>query len=138
MLFLPHPSRIISGFLSYSNSSIAHISRCALNMGSHPAGHVLAYITQLEASNFTDSTVPSSYTQESRTAQKLSITTDLVKLYGSIPKGDRQGSLQKKIQQQVSVFLFTPERTCLLGSLSRLLPPPLPFPSSPISKAPSK
>lgn len=64
LLFLPHPPRIISGFLSYSNSSIAHTSRCALNMGSHAAGHVLAYITQPEASNFPNSIVLSSHSQE--------------------------------------------------------------------------
>lgn len=126
LLFFPHPSKIL--FFSYSNSSIAYRSRCALNTGSHAAGHLLAYITQLETSNF-NSVVLSSHTQKSTTAQKLSIPTGLAKLFGSITNEETQISLQK-IQQYISAFPLTPKRTRLLVSLSCLLPPPAPSPRS--------
>lgn len=62
LLFLPHP-RTTSGSLSYGISSIAHVSRRALDMGSRAASLALACITELKA-NFPNSVVLSSHTQD--------------------------------------------------------------------------
>lgn len=128
----------LSGFSSYSNSNIARISRCALSMGSYRAGHVLAYITQLEVLNFPKRVVLSFHSQKSKTAQKLSIknrSSEIVWVYAQ----RREPGFPPEEDQAVCFSLpLTLERTGLLGSLSCLLPPPHPCPSSPSSKVPSK
>lgn len=60
-----------------------------LYQGVPTAGRMLAYITQLKMSKLPTSLALSSHTQQSRTAQKLSLWKDPVKKFGYMPKGDR-------------------------------------------------
>lgn len=137
MLFLPHPSRIISGLLLQQQQHCTPIKACPQHGKPHSWTCVgLHYTTRsIKLSQQCSPFFPHPGKQDCPEVVHKNRPGEIARVYTQTR--DRLPP-RRPIQQKVLAFPLAPETTCLLGSFSCLLPPPLPCPSSPSSEAPSK